>query len=377
MKVVTLVGTRPELIKLSCVIPKLDSIVNHILVHTGQNYDYELNGIFFEDLNIRKPDYFLDVATSNVANTIANVISKTDEILEKERPDAFLIYGDTNSCLSVIAAKKRKIPIFHMEAGNRCFDERVPEEVNRRLIDHLSDINLVITEQARQHLLREGLPEERIFKVGSSMFEVIDQHRSKIENSKILDKLSLEKDSYFLISTHREENVDEEENLLKIWDMIASLGGKFGKKVIVSLHPRTRQRLQKLGKNLEIQNVIFSPPFSFSEYVALQINAYCVISDSGTLSEEASMFGFPAIILRETHERPEGIDAGTVMLNGSVDKETIFRSIEYLRSVHSSQDFSKCPVQDYCSLNVGDKVTKIILGYTPYVNNFIWKKDRG
>jgi len=305
LKVMTIVGTRPEIIKLSRVMAELELHTNHVLVHTGQNYDYELNEIFFKQLNIRKPDYFLEAAGVTPAETIANVIVKSDEVMANESPDAILLYGDTNSCISVISAKRRKIPIFHMEAGNRCFDQRVPEEINRKIVDHLSDINMPLSEHARRYLVAEGIRPETIIKTGSPMKEVLEFHRHEIEQNDILEKENLKKGEYFIVSTHREENVDSEKNFADLLDSLNAIVEKYGKKIIVSTHPRTRKKLEAMGfvnNNLMIE---FMKPFGFLEYIKLQMNAFCVISDSGTITEESSILHFPAITIRQAHDRPE------------------------------------------------------------------------
>ena len=374
MKVLTLVGTRPELIKLSAVIGALDGAMEHVLVHTGQNYDYELNGVFFEQLGIRKPDFFLEVAGKNAAETIAQVISKTDAILEEVKPDAFLIYGDTNSCLGAIAAKKRKIPVFHMEAGNRCFDINVPEEINRKIIDHISDINMVISEHARRYLLAEGVRAETVIKTGSSMHEVLELHRDSIAKSAVLQQEGLDSKSFMIVSLHREETVDDLQKLQNILALLDDLVKTFGKTIIFSTHPRTRKRLEALGANLESNAQIrFMKPFGFFEYIKLQQEAFCVISDSGTISEEASLLHFPAVTLRETHERPEATDEGTIIMTG-LEPEHVMDCIRFAVSQFERSDKPYNTVADYAAERVSDKVVKTILSYTHYINKYHWRK---
>jgi len=372
-KVMTILGTRPDIIKLSRVMAELDKSVHHILVHTGQNFDYELNQVFFEDLEVKKPDYFLNISAKTAAETISNVIKFSDEVIEKEKPDAILIYGDTNSSLSVISAKRRQVPIFHMEAGNRCFDQRVPEEINRKIVDHLSDINMPLTEHARQYLIQEGIPANRIIKTGSCMKEVINNNITKIHQSKILEDLSLKAEDYFLVSAHREENVDYLNNITKLLSSLNAIAEKYKKRIIFSTHPRTRSRINNLKKKIEINELIeFVKPFGFNDYMKLQINSICVISDSGTITEESSILGFPAITIRNAHERPEGMDEGTLIMSG-LEKNIIIKSIEILLS--QSKERKPYIVKDYDLDNVSLKVIRIILSYTNYVNNFIWKKS--
>lgn len=370
MKVMTIVGTRPEIIKLAETIKELDKYTSHILVHTGQNFDYELNEVFFKDLELRKPDYFMNAAGKNAAQTIANVIAKTDEILEKENPDAILLYGDTNSCLSIIAAKRRKIPIFHMEAGNRCFDLRVPEEINRKIVDHLSDINLVLTEQSRNYLEREGIAPETIIKTGSSMKELFLKYKEKIENSNILEQLNLQKGKYFVVSSHREEVVDSPENLK---DLIESLNGlieKYNYPIIFSTHPRTKKQLEKIADLKADERIIFSKPFGFFDYISLQKNAACTLSDSGTITEESSILGFAAVTIRNAHERPEGNDEGTLVMCG-YKKARVMKAVEVVMSQHREK--SMHIVKDYEADNVSKKVVRTILSYTDYVNEKVWR----
>jgi len=372
-KVVTIVGTRPEIIKLSRVIAELEKHVNHILVHTGQNYDYELNEIFFNDLGVKKPDYFLNAVGDSTAQTIGNIISESDKILEKENPDAVLLYGDTNSCLSVISAKRRQIPIFHMEAGNRCFDQRVPEELNRKIVDHLSDINLPLTEQARDYLIAEGLRPETVIKTGSCMKEILNHYKDKIQSSDVLSKLKIKKGGYFIVSSHREENVDYKENLISFIDSLNEVVKTYDFPIIVSTHPRTRQRIEKL-KDIKIDNKIkFLKPLGFFDYVNLQQNSKCVISDSGTISEESSILGFPAIMIRAAHERPEGMDEGSVIMSG-LKKNRIIESVNMVTNQFESGKKPKI-VKDYDVDNVSLKVSRIILSYIDYINRTVWKKD--
>lgn len=373
IKVMTMVGTRPEIIKLSRVIVELDKHTEHILVHTGQNYDYELNEIFFEELGIRKPDYFLNAACSNPAETIGNVIIKSDEIIEKIKPDAFLLYGDTNSCLSVISAKRRKIPIFHMEAGNRCFDQRVPEEINRKIVDHLSDINLPLSEHARRYLIAEGLAPETVIKTGSPMKEVLLFQKDNIEKSNILDKEKLTKGSYFIVSTHREENVDSEINFNNLLESLNAITKKYNKKVIVSTHPRTRKKLESIHFANENPLIEFMKPFGFLDYIKLQMNAFCVISDSGTITEESSILHFPAITIRQAHERPEGMDEGTLIMTG-LNANRILESIEVITSQYMEDEKMIRTIPDYETENVSKKVLRIILSYTDYINRTVWHK---
>jgi UDP-N-acetylglucosamine 2-epimerase (non-hydrolysing) len=374
-KVMTIVGTRPELIKMSRVIAEFDKYTNHILVHTGQNSDYELNQIFFEDLNIRKPDYFLQAAGTTVAKSIANIIEKSDEVLEKEKPEALLLYGDTNSCLSVIPAKRRKIPVFHMEAGNRCFDQRVPEELNRKVVDHLSDINIVLTEHARRYLIQEGLPPERIIKSGSHMEEVLEYFRPSIEKSDILNRLKLEEAKYFLVSAHREENVDVEEQLRGMLNALKELVKKYNMPIIVSTHPRTRKRLEALGIESLGNMIQFLKPFGFLDYLKLQMSAFCILSDSGTIAEEGSLLNLPAITLRNAHERPEGMDEGTLIMS-SLNVDSILDAVEvitksYIREGSKGQKI----VPDYRGGQVSKKILRIVLSYIDYVNRVVWFKN--
>ncbi|MBB1078111.1 UDP-N-acetylglucosamine 2-epimerase (non-hydrolyzing) [Rhodoferax sp. 4810] len=374
IKVMTIVGTRPEIIKLSRVIAELDKYTNHVLVHTGQNFDYELNEIFFEQLGIRKPDYFLNAAGSNAAETIGNVIIKSDEIIEKIKPDAFLIYGDTNSCLSVISAKRRKIPVFHMEAGNRCFDQRVPEEINRKIVDHLSDINMPLSEHARRYLVAEGLKPETVIKTGSPMKEVLLFHQQNIEKSDVLERENLTSGKYFIVSTHREENVDSEVNFQNLLNSLTAITKKYNEKVIVSTHPRTRKKLEALGFNNQNPLIEFMKPFGFLDYIKLQKNAHCVISDSGTITEESSILKFPAITIRQAHERPEGMDEATLVMTG-LNTDRILESIEVVTAHFNENNNVVQTIPDYETENVSKKVLRIILSYTDYINRTVWHKE--
>ena len=373
LKVMTIVGTRPELIKMSRVISELDRQVNHVLVHTGQNYDYELNQVFFEDLEIRRPDYFLAAAGETAAQTVAQVISKTDELLAVENPDAVLLYGDTNSCLSVISVKRRKIPVFHMEAGNRCFDQRVPEELNRKVIDHLSDINLVLTEHARRYLIAEGIRPETIIKTGSHMRAVLDYYRPKIEASDVIERLGLEAGKYFLVSAHREENVDAAENLDDLLETLKALVEKHGFPVIVSTHPRTRKRLEVLGRRPLDPRIVFSKPFGFLDYIRLQMGAFCILSDSGTITEEASLLNLPAITIRNAHERPEGMDVGTLVMSG-LKREQVLNAVDVVTAQYSKSERVVRCVADYEAFAVSTQVVRVVLSYVDYVNRTVWSK---
>ncbi len=367
----TIVGTRPEIIKLSRVIAELDKYSEHILVHTGQNYDYELNQIFFDEMEIRKPDYFLDAAGDNPAKSIANVISKSDELFEKIKPDALLIYGDTNSCLCVIAAKRRKIPVFHMEAGNRCFDERVPEEVNRKIVDHLSDINMPLTEHARKYLLAEGIKPETVIKTGSCMKEVFGYYASKIDDSMVLTKNALEKNKYFVVSIHREENLDLRESFENLPDMLNAVAAEYDMPIIFSTHPRTMKKLEQLKSGSLSANIKICKPFGFFDYIKLQKEAFCVLSDSGTITEEASLLGINAVTLRLAHERPEGMDDGVLVMSG-IDAKSVLDAIKVSTSAFAIG--TKSIPADYDVDNVSSKVVKIIYSYTDYINRTVWKK---
>ena len=373
IKVMTIVGTRPEIIKLCRVINELDQHTNHVLVHSGQNYDYELNEIFFNQLDIRKPDHFLDAATDTPAGTIGNVIAKSDKVMAMEKPEALLLLGDTNSCLSAISAKRRKIPIFHMEAGNRCFDQRVPEEINRKIIDHLSDINLPYTEHARRYLLAEGLKPETIIKTGSPMMEVLNYFRAEIDASTVLEKLNIEPREYFLVSTHREENIDSDINFQDLLATLKCIVDKYDKPLIVSTHPRTRKKLEDSKTGELDERVRFLKPLGFLAYVKLQMNAICVLSDSGTITEESSLLNFPAVTIRQAHERPEGMDEGTLIMCG-LKADRVLQSIDIVTSQHSISKRQFKVVQDYNTPNVSKKVLRIILSYTDYVNRTIWYK---
>jgi UDP-N-acetylglucosamine 2-epimerase (non-hydrolysing) len=373
LKVMTVVGTRPEIIKLSQVMKELDKFVDHIIVHTGQNYDYELNELFFEQLGIRKPDFFLEAIKGSPSETIGDIISKIDKVFAEIKPDALLIYGDTNSCLCVIPAKKRKIPIFHMEAGNRSFDQRVPEEINRKIVDHLSDINMPLTEQARDYLVAEGLKPQTVIKTGSPMLEVLNENMTSILESDILEREGLTKGKYFLMSIHREENVDSPKNFENLLDAIDAITKRYKLPVIISTHPRTKKKLEEIGYEENNQYLRFSKPYGFHEYNQLQINAYCVISDSGTITEESSILKIPAITIRQAHERPEGMDEGTLIMTG-LNKDRILESIEVVVN-QNKIDGPMRIVSDYSIDNVSKKVLRIILSYTDYVNRTVWSKD--
>ncbi|HOA81139.1 MAG TPA: UDP-N-acetylglucosamine 2-epimerase (non-hydrolyzing) [Defluviitaleaceae bacterium] len=371
-KIMTIVGTRPELIKLSLVIKELDKHTDHILVHTGQNYDYELNQIFFKDLEIRKPNYYLNVAEENLAKTIAKIIEKSDEVMEIEKPEAILIYGDTNSCLSVIPAKRRKIPIFHMEAGNRCFDQRVPEELNRKIIDHLSDINMVLTEHARRYLIQEGIKPETIIKVGSSLVEIFEHFKYKIQDSNILNELGLKEKDYIVISLHREENVDNPRNFNNFLKSLSDIQKYYDKKIIISTHPRTRKKIEQNATFFKDDNIYFLKPFGFFDYVKLETNSFCVLSDSGTITEEASILKFPAVTLRQAHERPEGMDEGTLIM-AEINPDSIINAVNIV-TIQAKEGFELKTVSDYESKNVSQKVVRIIVSYIEYVNRTVWFK---
>ena len=370
IKILTIVGTRPEIIRLSRILPKLEENFNHIFVHTGQNYDYELEEIFYRDLNISRPKKFLNCAGNSYAETISKVIQKVDKLILKENPDAILILGDTNSSLAAIPAKRRKVPIFHMEAGNRCFDFRVPEEVNRRIVDHISDINLPYSQIAKEHLLREGFPSDRIIVTGSPMKEVLDFYKEKIAKSEVLSKLGLKEKKFFLVSSHREENVDNPQNLKKLVDILSSLVKKYKYPVIFSTHPRTKVRLKELKINLD-KKIKFLKPFSFTEYIKLQTSSKCVLSDSGTITEESSILGFPALNIRETHERQEGFEEAAVMLVG-LNSERIFQAITYLEKYDEKCGIPLKTAQDYLVDNVSEKLVRIVPSYIDYVNKYVW-----
>jgi UDP-N-acetylglucosamine 2-epimerase (non-hydrolysing) len=372
IKVMTIVGTRPEIIKLSEVIKELDKHTEHIIVHTGQNYDYELNELFFEQLGLRKPNYFLEAIKGTVSETIGDIISKADKIIAEIKPDAILVYGDTNSCLSVIPAKKRKVPIFHMEAGNRCFDQRVPEEINRKIVDHLSDINLPLSEHARQYLIKEGIKSETIIKIGSPMMEVLNANMDNILKSKILEKEQLKKNKYFLMSIHREENVDSPENFTDLLETIDEITKVYKMDVIISTHPRTRKKLEEIDYSNTNSLIRFSKPYGFYEYNNLQLNAFCVISDSGTITEEGSIMNLPAITIRQAHERPEGMDEGTLVMSG-LKKQRVMEAISVVTK-HANENRPFKIISDYDTNNVSKKVLRIILSYTDYINRTVWHK---
>lgn len=374
LKVITVVGTRPEIIRLSRVIHALDisDAIEHVLVHTGQNYDYELNQIFFEDLGIRKPDYFLDAACGTVAQTIGSILIKIDSLLETVNPDAFLILGDTNSCLCAIPAKKRHIPIFHMEAGNRCFDQRVPEETNRKIVDHIADINLTYSDIAREYLLREGLSADRIIKTGSPMFEVLNHNMSQIQNSEVLKRLELTANEYFVVSAHREENVSCEKNLLELVESLNSISEKFNYPIIVSTHPRTRKMLELHSVKLH-PNIMLLKPLGFHDYIALQMNSMAVLSDSGTISEESSILNFPALNIRYSHERPEAMEEASVMMVG-LNVERILQGLAQLKYQKRGSERNFRNVADYSIPNVSEKVVRIILSYTDYIKRTVWSE---
>ncbi len=374
MKVMTVVGTRPEIIRLARVLSALDNseAVDHIIVHTGQNYDYELNQIFFEDLGLRKPDYFLEAAGKTATETIGNILIKIDPLLEELQPEAFLVLGDTNSCLCAIPAKKRQIPIFHMEAGNRCFDQRVPEETNRKIVDHTSDVNLTYSDIAREYLLREGLPADRIIKTGSPMFEVLNHYLPEIEKSDVLSRLNLEEGKYFVVSSHREENINSEKNFGGLMESLNAIVEKYGYPIIVSTHPRTRNMIDKM-KVVVRPEVQFLKPLGFHDYNALQKRSYAVLSDSGTISEESSILNFRALNIRETHERPEAMEEASVMMVG-LSPERIMQGLAQLQQQKVGAERNYRYVADYSMPNVSEKVVRIILSYTDYVNRVVWSK---
>ncbi len=371
IKLMTIVGTRPEIIKLSRIAPLLDQYFDHILVHTGQNYDYELNEVFFQDLKFRKPDIFLNAAMETAAQTIAQVIAKSDEAMRTVKPDALLVYGDTNSCLSVISAKRLQIPIFHMEAGNRCFDQRVPEEINRKIVDHLSDINMVHSEHARRYLINEGLRPEQIIKTGSPMKEVLKHYQKQISDCGVLEKMTLKPKDYFLVSIHREENVDYEDNFHHLLSSLNHTAEKFKKRIIVSTHPRTRKKLEALGPKDFNPLIEFLKPMGFFDYNKLQQEAYCVISDSGTITEESSILKFPAVMIRQAHERPEGMDVGIVIMAG-IHSDRVQEAIHM--ATQQFEKFRPLDIPDYASERVSDQVAKVIQSYTDYVNRVVWRK---
>jgi len=372
LRVLSVVGTRPEIIRLSAVLKKLDEHCDHIIVHTGQNYDYELNEIFFTDLGVKKPDYFLDAAGENAATTIGNIIIKIDALLAEIQPDAMLVLGDTNSCLAALPAKRRKIPVFHMEAGNRCFDQRVPEEINRKIVDHISDMNLTYSDIAREYLLAEGIPSDRIIKTGSPMFEVLNLQQEKIAHSDILTKLGLSSRGFFVVSAHREENVDSPSNINKLANILNAVAEKYDLPVIVSTHPRTRKRIEE--NNLTFHpNVQLLKPLGFTDYIKLQLEAKAVLSDSGTITEESSILNFPALNIREAHERPEGMEEAAVIMTG-LSVERVMQSLAILDSQPSGDVRLLRRVADYSMPNVSDKVVRIIHSYVDYINRIVWKK---
>jgi UDP-N-acetylglucosamine 2-epimerase (non-hydrolysing) len=373
-KILTVLGTRPELIKMSLVMERMRRLSDHVLVHTGQNYDYELNGIFYEDLGIPKPDYFLDAAGGSPAATIARIIASVDEVFAREKPDAVLIYGDTNSGLAVIPAKRRKIPVFHMEAGNRCFDQRVPEELNRKVIDHLSDVNMTLTEHARRYLLAEGLPAERTFKVGSHLAEVLARLRPKIDASTVLDRLELDDGDYILVSAHREENVDVEDRIDLLMTSLDEIAARTGRQIVVSTHPRTRDRLARRDRKATSPLVRFLPPFGFTDYIRLELGAWCVLSDSGTITEEASLLDIPAVTMREAHERPEGMDAGTLVMS-SLAPDDLMDAIGVVRDGLAGGRRAAGRVDDYEAPDVSAKVARIVFSYIDYVDRVVWSKS--
>lgn len=372
-KIMTIVGTRPEIIKLSRVIAELEKYTEHILVHTGQNYDYELNEVFFHEMGIKKPDYFLNAAGENAAQTIGNVIIKSDELFEQIKPDGVLLYGDTNSCMAVISAKRKKIPVFHMEAGNRCFDQRVPEEINRKIVDQLSDINMTLTEHARRYLIAEGIRPETIIKTGSSMKEVLTYHQQEINRSNILTELKLIPKEFFVVSAHREENVDSEQNFNDLLDSLNTIAEKYNKRIIVSTHPRTRKKLESIGGKVFNPKIEFMKPLGFFDYIALQKNAFCTISDSGTITEESSILGFPAITIRQAHERPEGMDEGTLIMCG-LKSDDVLNAIDIVVGQWQENPNTVHLVQDYDVDNLSKKVVRIIVSYVDYIRRTVWKE---
>jgi UDP-N-acetylglucosamine 2-epimerase (non-hydrolysing) len=374
MKIMAIVGTRPEIIKLSRILSEIERFHELVLVHTGQNYDYELNEVFFADLQIRRPDHFLNAAGETAAETIGLVIARIDPILATERPDAVLLYGDTNSCLAVIAAKRRKIPIFHFEAGNRCFDQRVPEEINRKIVDHLSDINMPLTEHARRYLLAEGLRPETVIKIGSPMKEILTYYRSKIDASEVLSRLGLKQRDYFVVSAHREENVDSPNNFKDLVDSLAGMAQEFGRRIIVSTHPRTRKRLEECGSRLTDERIEFLKPLGFLDYIKLQMHAFCVVSDSGTITEESSLLNFPAVMIRQAHERPEGMDEGTLIMAG-LRRSAVIDAIKIVTAQWDQSGQAFRTVADYDVTNVSKKVVRIVMSYVDYINRNVWYKS--
>ena len=368
----TIVGTRPELVKMSRVIAELDQQTNHILVHSGQNYDYELNQVFFDELAIRKPDYFLGATGSTPSKAIADIISKVDDVLELEKPEALMLYGDTNTCMAVIAAKRKKIPVFHMEAGNRCFDQRVPEELNRKVVDHLSDINMVLSEHARRYLIAEGLKPETIIKTGSHLPEVLNYYMPGILSSKILEQQSVEEKKYFIVSAHREENVDRPEKLKALIDALELLVDIYKFPIIFSTHPRTKKQLESQGFDMKHDLIRFVKPFGFLDYVRLQLSAFCILSDSGTITEEASILNLPAITIRDAHERPEGMDVGTLVMS-VIEKNSILNAVKLVTSQHDDNRRFNI-VHDYQADNVSKHIVRIVLSYVDYINRTVWSK---
>ena len=373
LKVMTIVGTRPELIKMCRVIAEMDQHFQHILVHTGQNYDFELNQLFFDDLGIRKPDYFLEAVGDNAAQTIGRVIEKSDEVMAEEKPDAVLLYGDTNSCLAVISAKRRKIPVFHMEAGNRCFDQRVPEELNRKVLDHLSDINLVLTEHARRYLIAEGIRPETIIKTGSHMQEVLEYYMPKIQASTVLEQNGLEEGRFIVVSAHREENVDSPENLKDLLETLKELAKVYQFPIIVSTHPRTKKRLEDSGSVLDNPLIRFEKPFGLHDYIKLQMSSFCVLSDSGTITEEGSLLNLPAVTIRNAHERPEGMDEGTLVMSG-LKKDRVLEAVKVVTSQHDREKRVFPLIKDYDAGPVSKQIVRIVLSYVDYVNRTVWHK---
>lgn len=373
LKVMTLVGTRPELIKMSRVIAELDQQVEHLLVHSGQNYDYELNQVFFDDLNIRKPDVFLEISKEPVAQSIADVIAKSDEVFEQFKPDALMLYGDTNTCLAVIAAKRRKIPVFHMEAGNRCFDQRVPEELNRKVVDHLSDINMVLTEHARRYLIAEGIKPETIIKTGSHMQEIFAFYQTQIAASDVVQRLNLTKNNYFLVSAHREENVDDADNLKQLIASIEALANEYNYPIYFSTHPRTKKRIESYIDKPINPLIHFVKPFGFFDYIKLQQEALCVLSDSGTITEEASLLNIPAVTIRNSHERPEGMDVGTLIMSG-LEKERVLDAVKVVINQRRNNERVTTLIKDYEAPYVSKQVVRIVLSYVDYINHNVWRK---
>jgi len=372
LRVMTIVGTRPEIIRLSRVIAVIDKTLDHVLIHTGQNYDYELNGVFFDDLEIRKPDHFLKAAAATAAETIGRIIARADAVMRKARPDALLVLGDTNSCLSAIAAKRLRIPVFHMEAGNRCFDERVPEEINRRIVDHVSDINLPYSSLSREYLLREGLPPDRVIKTGSPMREVLTHYQSKIDRSTALKAMKLKPRDYFLVSAHREETVDDPRQLKRLVELLNAVATKHKSRVIVSTHPRTRKRLDESALKTD-KRIEFVKPLAFTDYVRLQIDSAAVLSDSGTVTEESSILNLPALNIREAHERPEGMEEGAVILTG-LDSSLVLQALDVVMKQGRGEERDLRLVADYSADNVSEKIVRIILSYTGYVRRRVWQE---